>query len=274
MQELLKKLKIDETYTKPIKNIKYDKVKENTYPKGENNMMAEVLFLPKTKYRYSYLFVIVDLWNNKFDIEPIRTKTPDEVLKALKKILTRPYITDIKASIRTDSGKEFLGVFHRWLHDENILHRIAMPNRHNQLANVENLNKLLGRLINRYLNSKEIETGKVYKQWTDVVDIIRKDLNEIRERPDGNPQYDIFTPPTDAKPKFKVGDIVFFKSDRPLNALGQFQPTNNFREGDFRFNIKDPRRIKSILHYPNNIRYLLENNNKTSYAESELKLKP
>ena len=85
MQELLRKLKIDETYTKPIKNIKYDKVIENTYPKAEYNMMADVLFLPKTKYRYSCLFVLVDLWSNKSDIEPIRTKTPDEVLKALKR---------------------------------------------------------------------------------------------------------------------------------------------------------------------------------------------
>ncbi len=47
-----------------------------------------------------------------------------------------------------------------------------------------------------------------------------------------------------------------------------------FREGDYRFNIKDLRAIKSILHYPNNIRYLVEGNNKTSYAESELKQKP
>jgi hypothetical protein len=110
MQNLLKKLNIDETYTKPIKNIIFDKVKQNAYSMGQYNMMVDVLFLPKTKYRYSYLFVIVDLWNDKFDIEPIRTKTPDEVLKALKRILilNRPYITDIKASIRTDSGKEFL----------------------------------------------------------------------------------------------------------------------------------------------------------------------
>ena len=274
MQELIRKLKIDETYTKPIKNIKFDKVRENTYPRAEYNMMADVLFLPKTKYRYSYLLVITDLWSRKFDIEPIRTKTPDEVLKALKKILTRPYITDIKASIRTDSGKEFLGVFHRWLYDENILHRIAMPNRHNQLANVENLNKTLGKLLNGYMNAKEIETGRVYKQWTDVIDIIRNDLNEIRERSDGNPEYDLFKEPTEAMPKFKVGDIVFVKSDRPLNALGQFQPTMAFREGDFRFNINDPRAIKSILYYPNNIRYLVEGNNRTSYAEPELKRKP
>ena len=47
MLELLRKLKIDETYTKPIKNIKYDKVVENTYPKAEYNVMADVLFLPK-----------------------------------------------------------------------------------------------------------------------------------------------------------------------------------------------------------------------------------
>ena len=88
MQELLRKLKIDETYTKPVKNIKFDKVRENTYPMGQYNMMADVLFLPTTRYKYSYLFVIVDLWSNKFDIEPIRTKTPDEFLKAMKKILT------------------------------------------------------------------------------------------------------------------------------------------------------------------------------------------
>ncbi len=94
-----------------------------------------------------------------------------------------------------------------------------MPNRHNQLANVENLNKLLGRLLNGYMNSKEIETGRVYKQLTGVLDkMILTDLNEIRERPDSNPQYDIFTPPTEAMSKFKVGDIVFVKSDRPLNA--------------------------------------------------------
>ena len=71
-----------------------------------------------------------------FDMEPIRTKTPDDVLQALKKILSRNYIPDIKASVRTDSGTEFEGIFHKWLYDENILHRIAEPNRHTQLANI------------------------------------------------------------------------------------------------------------------------------------------
>ena len=92
--------------------------------------MADVLFLPSTKYRYKYLFVIVDLWSNAFDIEPIRTKTPEDVLKALKIVLSRQFIPNIEASIRTDSGTEFKGIFHRWLHDNNILQRVAEPKRH------------------------------------------------------------------------------------------------------------------------------------------------
>ena len=58
-----------------------------------------------------------------------------------------------------------------------------------------------------------------------------------------------------------------------MNALGEFQPTNNFREGDYRFNIKDPKTMKAILYYPKNIRYILNNREKASYAEPELILK-
>jgi hypothetical protein len=85
MQELLRKLNINEQFTKPIRNIKFDKVKANTYPKAGYNFMADLLHLPQTKYRYSYLLVVTDLWSNSFDIEPVRYKTPEDVLKAMKK---------------------------------------------------------------------------------------------------------------------------------------------------------------------------------------------
>ena len=61
MDNLLRKLNIDETFTKEIRNIKFDKVKANTYPKSGYNMMCDLLHLPTTKYRYKYLVVIVDL---------------------------------------------------------------------------------------------------------------------------------------------------------------------------------------------------------------------
>ena len=98
MENLIKKLNIDTRFTKPIKKYQFDNVKANTFPKSGYNFMADLLHLPSTKYRYNYLFVIVDLWSNAFDMEPIRRKTPDDVLEALKKILSRQYITDVKAS--------------------------------------------------------------------------------------------------------------------------------------------------------------------------------
>jgi hypothetical protein len=48
--------------------------------------MADLLHFPQTKYRYNYLLVVTDLWSNAFDIEPIRYKTPEDVLKGMKKI--------------------------------------------------------------------------------------------------------------------------------------------------------------------------------------------
>ena len=41
MQELLRKLNINETFTKPIRNIKFYKVKANTYPKAGYNFMDD-----------------------------------------------------------------------------------------------------------------------------------------------------------------------------------------------------------------------------------------
>ena len=80
-------------------------------------------------------------------------------------------------------------------------------------------------------------------------------------------------PPTDAKPKFKINDVVFLKSEKPRNALGQVQPTNNFRMGDYRFDITNPKKIKQIFYYPKNIRYILDGKNNVSYTAPELKLK-
>jgi hypothetical protein len=72
MDKLIKKLGINEKYTKPIKKPIFDKVRENTYPKANYNYMADLLHLPTTKEGFSYLLVIVDLWSNEFDMEPLK----------------------------------------------------------------------------------------------------------------------------------------------------------------------------------------------------------
>jgi hypothetical protein len=278
MNKLLHKLSIDETYTKPVKKPKFDHVKDNVFPKANYNDMADILYLPKTSKGFQYLLVVVDLYTNAFDIEPLKELTAASVLKAFRAIIRRPYIKLPYASLRTDGGNEFKGAFQDFLYDHSILHRIAEPYRHQQLANVESLNGQLGRLFNGYMNAMEQKTDKVYRNWDDVIGIVREDLNNIRKENAPSKKQNIFNIKIPdhvmAEPKFEIGQLVYAKLERPKNALGHNQNTTNFRKGDMRFDIKNPGAIKKILYYPNNIRYLLEGKTNVSYTEQELKLAP
>ena len=74
-------------------------------------------------------------------------------------------------------------------------------------------------------------------------------------------------------PKFRVGQMVYRKLDTPKNALGNKQSTDAFREGDFRLDIVEPRKIKRILYYNTEpyYRYILNDVPHVSYPESELR---
>jgi hypothetical protein len=272
MDKILKLLKIDETYTKATKlPKKFNKVKDNIPLIEDYNFMADLLLLPETEEGFKYLLVVVDLATNDFDIEPMKNKEPSTTLKSMKAMFKRKYIKEPYASISTDGGTEFKGIFHKYLYDKSIIHKIAEPGRHKQMSNVENLNRQLGRLFNGYMNSKEEESGEVYREWTDVIETVRKFLNEFK-RKDGK---DAFTHeyaiPNYTKSKYKIGDIVNHMSEFPLSALGNKQPTDKFREGDYRWSLV-PRKIVKILHYPGKvaIRYMLDHKSNVSYADYEL----
>jgi hypothetical protein len=197
MKSIFKSLGISEKQndlTKPPPKQKvFNKVKDNIPHVKNYNFMADLLMLPTAKSKNRYLLVVDDLATDNFDIEPLKTKEPKEVLQAFKTMIKRPYIKEPYASIRTDDGNEFKGVFAKWLYDESILHKVAISGRHKQLANVENLNKQLGRLLNGYMNMKEEELGHVYKEWDDkkILDTIRKDLNKLRQKATEDPHTDV-----------------------------------------------------------------------------------
>jgi hypothetical protein len=96
------------------------------------------------------------------------------------------------------------------------------------------------------MNSKEEETGRPYKLWRDLINIVKKDSNELRLRFDINLLTDFMTPPIEPKQKFKIGDLEYHSSYRPLNALGQFQTTNKFRK-ELKILYHDQKIIKSIF---------------------------
>jgi hypothetical protein len=184
----------------------------------------------------------------------------------------RRYIKKPYASIRTDGGAEFKDAFDKFCYENNILHKIGVAGRHQQTSNVERLNRELGRLIIGYLNSVEEKELKTFKEWVEIVPKIRTMLNDFRKKPEGDPFTDIY-PTVDLKkqPKYKEGDVVYRMSEKPLDALGRKQPTQNFRMGDYRWDIV-PRKIVRVLRYAGKvpIRYILENLPNVAYAEYEL----
>jgi hypothetical protein len=274
MNKLLRDLDIDETFTKPIKKKqKYNKVKDNIPLVADANFMADTLFLPTDKQGYKYLLVAVDLATDEFDIEPMKNKSSATALKAMKTMFTRKHINKPHASIRTDAGTEFKDEFQKYLYEESILHKTSVPGRHSQTSSVESLNRILGRVFNGYMNKVEVKTGVVYREWTDIIDIVRKDLNIARKKKTYDPtthKYPIVDT-SKAPNKFKVGDMVYYQLDTPRNSLNEKVYGEKFREGDLRWN-PIAKKIKQVLYYTGNVtyRYMLNDIPNASYAEHQL----
>ena len=276
-KKLKKSLDIDDKFTKSVKKPKEQtKINDAITQLPYYNYMADILFLPKTKERYKYLLVIVDMATHEFDIEPMRTKEAKEVLSAMRQIFSRKYIKKPEASLRTDNGTEFKGVVDKYLKDNHIFHSVTMPYRHQQLSMVESLNRTLGILFNGYMNSVEKKTGKIYNEWTDVLEKVRKGLNKIRYVKPPYTEKTIFEYKDEPvnmskKPKYKVGQLVHYQLSYPENALGHKQPTSQFRVGDYRWS-SVPKKIKEIVYYSGEIpyRYILDNMPNVSFTDAQL----
>ena len=271
---IVKGLNIDESNTRPIKAPKvFTKISDTVAQLKDYNFMSDILILPTTKEGYNSLLVVVDLATHEFDIEPLKSKKPTELLQAFKKMTKRPYLKIPFSSMATDGGSEFKGEFDAFLKERKVFHKVAGKGRHTQQSMVESLNRILGRLLNGYMNSKEEETKQAYNEWTDKVDYIRKELNDYRKV---EPLPDIFDLPAPSflgkHPKFKEGQFVFHQLDVPQNALGKDQPTQQWREGDYRWS-RQPMKIAKVLYMSGKIpfRYLLEGKENISYTEAQLK---
>ena len=288
---------------------KFNSVKQNV-PLIENyNLMADLLYLPEdSKTKYKYLLVVTDLANNNFDVAPLRDRDSKTVLDAMIKMFKNShYIKKPMSSISVDSGSEFKDVFASWCKNNNIFLKVSMPARHSQQSNVESLNRVLGRVLNNYMNQQEFKSGKSYHDWVDALPIVVKELNDIRDKSlpkdiyevkysnfdpattevktteELNPKYieinELFTGLTDGKeyemqlPKFKVGDVVMRLLDKPKNILGHNENTDQFREGDVRYDFNQPRKITRILYMNNEpyYRYILNGFPNVSYSASELR---
>jgi hypothetical protein len=271
-EQLMNKMNISETYTKPI-TYRYPKVKNQIFPKSGYNYESDLLELPKTKDGYNALLVVDDLYSNYLDFEPLKSKSAQSVLQAIKTIFKRGIVPEPKASIRTDSGGEFKSVVDKYMHDHNILHLWSLPDRHKMMGNVENLNRQIGRFLMTYLSNKSDELNTDYTDWTDKIDELRHGLNEIKKHPqDVNlNKYVAKDINIENPPKFKVGDLVYRRLEKPIDKYSNKLHNNRFRAGDNKFEMV-PRKIVKVLIYssPNPYRFILFDLPNVSYAEAEL----
>jgi hypothetical protein len=276
MDAIYKKLNVSDQVlenTKEIReNKKFTKFKDTAPPYPNYNLMCDLIELPTASAGYKYLFVICDIaGNGHFDIEPLKNKTPQACLTAMKKIFDRPYVNRPYFSVVSDAGNEFKGVFERFLDEHGIYHKVTVPKRKTQNAIVESLNRVIVRIIFAYLNQKEVETKKVYKNWYPILPIIREDLNKFREKKIEPLTIKTMQPlDLSKKEKFKVGDTVQYKLDTPQTFLGT-KNTGSFREGDVR--LSKPTTITKVLVFAGlqPYRYLVESNPHASYTESQLR---
>jgi hypothetical protein len=65
----------------------------------------------------AWTFIIEDIFNRKAYMEPIRTKSPEDVLPALKNAFNN---LGIPMRITSDDGAEWKGTVAKFLHDQNI----------------------------------------------------------------------------------------------------------------------------------------------------------
>jgi hypothetical protein len=157
------------------------------------------------------------------------------------------------------------------------------------MANVEKLNRQIGRFLNGYMNAKEEKTSKTYTEWMSALPAIRKTLNKKRAKKMPADPATVDPIPFDPfivkgsgkkakvkfrKPKFRIDQRVHYLSPVPLTILGKKQTGGNLRVGDRQWS-KDSYLVKEIYYYsnPTRFRYKLSGAKRdVSFMENELVL--
>jgi len=119
----------------------------------------------------------------------------------------------------------------------------------------------------------EQQTGETYREWDEILDDVRKELNKFRKRemPKNVSDYDYPFHDQTYISRYKVGDWVHYKLDYPQTALGKKQPTPQFRTGDYRYSNEPVQIVKVItMNQSPYYRYMLEGIPNASYSEYDL----
>jgi len=269
-----------------LKKPKKDKQNKTSYPSTiyEPNFIHQIdlLFLPYSEdHKDKYALIVIDMSTRLIDGEALKDKNSKSVTEAIKKIYKRGLLKQ-PSQIDSDSGSEFKGEFEKYLKQNNIKHKIALPNRHSQVGLVENANKRIARPLFKRMLSEEILTGYPSVSWkTELADVIddinkltikRNKIKEKKEKSNKPTLLDQFRCSGDACNLIPEGTKVRYLLDYPIDYLTKKKIGSKFRETDIRWSLGD-HVVTRILLKPNQPpMYIIDSNPNVAYTKDQLQI--
>lgn len=181
-----------------------------------------------------------------------------------------------EAILQVDDGTEFRSVVTKYFHNNNVMIRRGLPNRHRQIATVEAYNGIIARTIFYALHEEELETGGTATAWVDnlpqIISIIN---NKMKKDKDAEMKK-----PIDLKGRcsgascelLKVGDEVRRILDQPRDPGTGTKLTGNFRVTDTRWENEIHQITAIILHPAQPPMYKLSNLKNVLYTRNQLQV--
>ena len=214
---------------------KFDKM--NDIPHIKNNItqtnyihQVDILYLPTSQFGYKYCLVVCDIADSKIDAISLKNKTPDDTIRALKKIYDINKILQKPLILQFDKGSEFQG---------------SVKN-----SSVENANKRLGTLILKYQGFKELKNNKKSTSWHLHLNDFIKYLNAKIKKPKPINIFNDIVGNGDKVEILELNTPVRRILDYPISNVSKKRIDNKFRAGDMRWE-KEIKYIKHIILNPN-----------------------
>jgi len=234
----------------------------------DHTHQMDLLFLPHDG-NYKYALVVVDVGTRVMDAEALASKESSAVLKGLqtiykRKILSKPMIMSV------DDGNEFKGDVKKWLMNNDIMLKVAKPQRHRQVAVVEAKNKVIGKKLFKRMIQQELLTGVQSNAWVEDLPNVVKELNVIaKSKKIKQQETDYSCIGNDCK-LLNEGDKVRKAFDAPRDVISGKRLPGTFRETDIRWTI-EPHTISKVSFIPGQPPlYSLDNDDTTMYTKNQL----
>jgi hypothetical protein len=119
--------------------------------------MLQIDLLDYTKYatknkNYKFILIGIDIFSRKAFAEPIKAKTPRNVLEAFQNFDIMP------TSVYHDSGNEFKGEFLLYLKDNDIMNVVSRIGNHHSLGVVDKFSRTLKTMISKVMTVNDTAT--------------------------------------------------------------------------------------------------------------------